>query len=147
MSVAETEEAHAIRGLDSASAELAQTFVRWLETAIRPERLFSPEVFGDVSTPQWRIQTRGPEELFAVREAGHPGDGRVRVEGLDLTARGFLLQFDERWSAEGQRWYARELIHAVVDGDVISELIVYCTGDWDEATQRRHATEVVLLRP
>jgi hypothetical protein len=58
MSVAGTEKVPAIRGLDSASAELAQTLVHWLETAIRPERLFSPAVFGDVSTPKWRIQTR-----------------------------------------------------------------------------------------
>jgi hypothetical protein len=64
---------------------------------------------------------------------------------VPLTAR-VLRQFDERWSAEGQRSYARELVHAVVDGDVISELVVYGTGDWDEATHPRHAAEVVLLR-
>ena len=68
----------------------------------------------------------------------------MSVEGLDRTTRGFLLQFAERWAAGGQQWYARELIHAVVTGGSISELIVYCTGDWDEDLQRRHAAEVEL---
>ena len=53
------------------------------------------------------VQATGPDELFAIREADHHGQGRVRVEHLDRTARGFLLQFEERWVANGQHWYAR----------------------------------------
>lgn len=34
----------------------------------------------------------------------------------------------------------------VLDGS-ISAISVYCTGDWDEAFQARHAREVALLRP
>jgi hypothetical protein len=34
----------------------------------------------------------------------------------------------------------------VVDGS-IAELTVYCTGDWDEARQREHASTVSLIRP
>jgi len=133
--------------LDAQSAVLAERLVRWLETGVRPEYMLSPDVFGDVSLPQWRVQTNGPEELYAVREVGHPGPGTVRVERLDQTGRGFLLQFDERWPAQGQQWYAREIVHAVVDAGRIAELVVYCTGDWDEATQHRHAAEVHLARP
>jgi hypothetical protein len=133
--------------LDAATAVLAGRLVRWLETAVRPERLFSPDVFGDLSLPQWRIQTSNPDALYAVREVGHPSPGTVTVEHLDRTARGFLLQFAERWSAQGQQWYAREIIHAVVEAGYITEIVVYCTGDWDEATQRRHAAEVSLPRP
>ena len=77
----------------------------------------------------------------------HHGQGRVRVEHLDRTARGFLLQFEERWVANGQHWYARELIHAVVEEALITELIIYCTGDWDERAQRLHAAKVQLARP
>lgn len=136
----------AVLGADH--ARLAETLIRWLADGVRPARLFAPEVFADVSLPQWRLQATNAEELYAIREGGgHTGGGRVSVEGLDRTTRGFLLQFAERWAAGGQRWYARELIHAVVTGGLITELIVYCTGDWDEATQRRHATEVYLPRP
>ena len=133
--------------LDATSATLAEVFVRWLETGVRPDGLFSPAVFGDLSLPQWRVQTSGPDELYAVRAAGHQGPHTVRVEQLDRTGRGFLLQFAERWPADGQQWYARELVLAVVEGDRIAELTLYCTGDWDEATQRRHAREVRLVRP
>ena len=53
--------------------------------------------------------------MFGIREGEHPFIGRVHVEGLDRTTRGFLLQFEERWDAEGQEWYCRELMHRVVD--------------------------------
>ena len=39
------------------------------------------------------------------------------------------------------------MIRAVVAGGRIAELAVYCTGDWDEPTQQRHAAEVQLARP
>jgi hypothetical protein len=34
----------------------------------------------------------------------------------------------------------------VTDG-AISEVSVYCTGDWDDALVARHRNEVALLRP
>ena len=76
-----------------------------------------------------------------------PYTGRVRVEALDRTSRGFLLQFEERWEADGQQWYCRELIHCVVTDGWITELVIYCTGDWDEQVQRQHAEQVRLSRP
>jgi hypothetical protein len=81
-----------------------------------------------------------------LREDDHPFQGEVRVEALDRTARGFLIQFEERWAAGGQRWYCRELIHCMVSGGRITELAIYCTGDWDEAVQQRHAQQVRLIR-
>ena len=54
------------------------------------------------------------------------------MEALDPTGRGFLVQFEERWDAEGQQWYCRELVHCVIESGRISELTAYCTGDWDE---------------
>ena len=135
------------RALDGRKGELAQILVRWLENAVRPEDLLAAVAFGDLTFPHWRIQTRTADELFAVREgAGHLGEHDIRVERLDPTGSGFLLQFEERWTSGGQRWYAREMIHAVVEDGLVAELILYCTGDWDEETQRRHAAEVTLLR-
>jgi hypothetical protein len=126
---------------------LAEKFVDWLESGVRPIRLFDADVFADLSLPHWRVQATGPDEIFAIRETDHHGQGRVRVEHLDRTARGFLLQFEERWVANGQHWYAGELIHAVAEEALITELIIYCTGDWDERAQRRHAAKVQLARP
>lgn len=133
--------------IDDQLAGLSRRFVTWLETGVRPARMFAPDVFADLSLPHWRLQAHGPGSTFHLREDSHPYQGEVRVEGLDRTSRGFLLQFEERWQADGQQWYCRELIHCVVTDGLISELVVYCTGDWDEAAQHRHAAEVQLLRP
>ena len=133
--------------LDGALADLAQELVTWLETGVRPVDMFAPHVFADLTVPHWRLQAEGVDGAFRTREDNHPQRGKVRVEALDRTSRGFLLQFEERWEAEGQQWYCRELMHCVVTDGRISELAIYCTGDWDEAVQRRHAEQVRLLRP
>ena len=126
--------------------ELAATFVRWLETGVRPDDMFSENVFADLSLPHWRVQASGPDAVFRLREDSRPFPGKVTVEALDHTSRGFLIQFEERWRAEGQDWYCRELIHGVVTDGRIAELAIYCTGDWDEEVQQRHVNQVRLLR-
>jgi hypothetical protein len=133
--------------VDAQVADLAQMFVTWLETGIRPDAMFAEEVFADLSVPHWRVQAEGADATFHLREDEHSFQGKVRVEALDRTSRGFLLQFEERWDADGQRWYCRELIHAVVADGRITELAISCTGDWDEAVQERHAAQVRLVRP
>jgi hypothetical protein len=122
-------------------------FIEFLETNEPPEGLFAPDVFVDMSLPQWRLQAGTREDAVAIRTGGHPCTGQVRVERLCQTESGFTLEFEERWTDEdGQQWYCREMIRADVVGDTIVDLAVYCTGDWDEATQREHAAAVRLLR-
>ena len=133
--------------VEGGMADLARELVTWLETGVRPDAMFADDVFVDLTVPHWRLQAEGGDGAFRTREDNHPQPGKVRVEALDRTSRGFLLQFEERWEAEGQRWYCRELIHCVVTDGWISELAIYCTGDWDEAVQRRHAEQVRLIRP
>jgi len=137
----------AVPGVDGGLSDLADELVAWLETGVRPSGMFADDVFCDLSLPHWRVQASGPDAVFGVREADHPYQGRVRVEALDRTTRGFLIQFEERWEAEGQPWYCRELIHCIVTDGRISELSVSCTGDWDAELQRRHDEQVRLLRP
>jgi hypothetical protein len=129
--------------VDAAVADL----VRWLETG-EASGTFADDCFADISLPHWRVQTGSAEELMAARRRLHPAPGRVHVERVDRTDHGFAIAFEERWRAEGQDWYARELIRADVDGaGRVVDLAVYCTGDWDEARQAEHAADVVLLRP
>jgi len=130
-------------GPDAAVARL----VHWLETGEGAEETFASDCFLDLSLPQWRIQSDTREALVAVRRDGHPAPGRVRVERVDRTGSGFVIAFEERWSAAGQEWYCRELIRADVAGGRITELAAACTGDWDEEVQARHARDVSLLRP
>jgi hypothetical protein len=129
-------------------AAVAARFVRWLETGDGAERVFAPDVFGDVTLPHWRVQGATAADLIAIRRAGHPYPGTVRVERLEPTPRGWVMQIEERWTDEhGAPWYCREMFRADVTDGLISDFAVYCCGDWDEATVRRHAAEVTLLRP
>ncbi|TDP89061.1 hypothetical protein [Labedaea rhizosphaerae] len=121
--------------------------IHFLETGAAPEGLFAPDVFADLSLPHWRLQTATAGQIVAVRAEQHPFPGRVRVERVEPTEHGFTIEFEERWTHEGQSWYCREMIRADLAGDSIVEMSVYCTGDWDEARQREHAAAVALLRP
>jgi hypothetical protein len=120
--------------------------IKFLETGTAPGGLFAPDLFADLSLPQWRIQAASAEEILAIRADGHPFPGQVRVERIERTEHGFTIEFEERWDHEGQRWYCREMIRADVVGDSIVEMAIYCTGDWDEAKQREHADSVRLIR-
>jgi hypothetical protein len=126
---------------------LAESLVGWLETGVRPVDLFADDAFADLTLPHWRVQAEGADAAFRLREQQHPFPGKVTTARVDRTSGGFLTQLEERWDADGQRWYCRELIHSIVADGRISELVVYCCGDWDEDVQRRHAQEVRLVRP
>ncbi|MGX7678800.1 hypothetical protein ACSMXN_07865 [Jatrophihabitans sp. DSM 45814] len=129
------------------SSVAVANLIRFLETGTIPDGLFAPDLFADLSLPHWRIQTATAEDIIAERVAGHPFPGQVRVERVEQTEHGFTIEFEERWSNEGQRWYCREMIRADLVGDTIVELSIFCTGDWDEAKQREHAAAVHLIRP
>ena len=137
--------------VDTARAEartLATAFVTWLETGSAPDGLFAPDAFLDLSLPQWRLQTDSADALVRVRLEGHPDPGRVSRWRADPTPDGFLFEFEERWTdARGESWYAREMLRATVTDGRISEISIYCTGDWDQARQAEHAQAVRLLRP
>lgn len=120
--------------------------IEYLETGTAPEGLFAPDVFLDLSLPQWRLQAATAEEALAIRAQGHPSPGQVRVERVSQTGTGFTIEFEERWHAHGQDWYCREMIRADVVADSIVDMSVYCTGDWDEARQREHTGSVTLVR-
>ncbi|MFE3199086.1 hypothetical protein [Embleya sp. NPDC059237] len=126
---------------------LVANLITFLETGTPPEGLFGPDSFCDLTLPQWRLQARGIEDLIALRKGGHPAPGTVARHRVDPTPTGFVIEVEERWEQDEQHWYCRELIRADVEGDTIARLSVYCTGDWDEAQQHRHAEEVTLLEP
>ncbi|HSD86321.1 MAG TPA: hypothetical protein VLB44_02360 [Kofleriaceae bacterium] len=128
--------------------KLAKKLVELLETGDAAPGLLAADVFCDLSMPTWRVQTQGIADLLDLRRAGgHPSTGRVTRWRCDPTPRGFVLEFEERWQADGRDWYAREMVRADVEGGAVTNLSVYCTGDWDRAREAEHAREVRLLRP
>ena len=132
---------------EARARELASQFITLLETGTAPAGLFTPDVFCDFTMPQWRLQAQGDADVVGLRRHGHPAPGRVPRSRFDATTTGFVLEVEEQWEAGGESWYCRELFRADVTGGSISQLSVYCTGDWDAALVARHAATVPLLRP
>jgi hypothetical protein len=132
---------------DGRARALADKFIVFLETGAAPDGLFAPDVFCDFTMPQWRLQSAGIEDTVALRKGGHPCPGRVPRTRFDLTPTGFVLEVEEDWDQDGERWTCREMMRADIDDDGISHLSVYCTGDWDSARRAEHAAAVTLLRP
>ena len=135
--------------VDAAQVQrLSDDMVTFLETNVPPDGLFHPDVFCDLSLPQWRLQTDGVDALVRLRLEGHPNTGQVRRRRADATPDGFIFEFEERWTdANGENWYAREMLRATVSDGRITEASIYCTGDWNQARQTEHAQAVRLLRP
>ena len=134
--------------ISSAQADaIARRLIEFLETGAVPPGLFAPDVFLDFTPPLWRIQAQGIDDVTRVRLAGHPGTGEVSSWRCDATARGFVLELEERWVSDGRPWYAREIMRADVEGEQIVALSVFCTGDWTAERCAQHAREVRLLRP
>ncbi len=122
-------------------------FVAFLETGAT-QGVFAPDLFADISLPHWRVQVQGAEELTATKNNLHPPAGRTRVEKVLAGERGYTIKVEERWEDGGQQWYCREAFLCDLDDEGrITELSVYCTGDWDEAAVARHTEAATLLRP
>jgi hypothetical protein len=127
--------------------ELADKCISFMETGQVPDALFAADLFLDFTMPLWRLQAGNVEDAVGIRRAGHPSPGRVPRSRYDRTEKGFVLEVEETWEQDGDSWYCRELLRAdVVDG-LISELSVYCTGDWDSARVAEHGSTVPLIRP
>jgi hypothetical protein len=132
---------------ETAGRRLAAKLITFLETGVPPEGLFTAEAFCDFTMPLWRLQFQGVENIARGRKAGHPSPGRVPRSRFDATTTGFVLEVEEEWGQDGEAWYCRELFRADVADGSISQISVYCTGDWDQAQVARHRETVELLRP
>jgi hypothetical protein len=122
-------------------------FVRFLETGQVSDGLFAPDVFCDLTVPTWRLQAEGVPDTVGLRLGGHPSPSRVTVRRVDPIPSGFVVEFEERWRDDADDWYCRELIRADVTDGAITQLSIYCTGDWDTARVAEHAAAVRLPRP
>lgn len=142
--------ANTVPGMRPPIETAVANLIRFIETGAVTEGLFAPDIFADLSLPQWRLQAATDRDIIAIRQTSHPFPGRVRVERVDQTDHGFLIEFEERWHHDGQDWYCREAIRADVIADSIVEMSIYCTGDWARGRRRaprRHRRRLRIARP
>jgi hypothetical protein len=128
--------------------EVVGEFIEFNETGTPPSALFTDDVFVDFTMPHWRLQAGDRDGLVALRRSGHPGASSVPDYRVDPTENGFVIEWTERWTdAQGRDWYCREMARAELRDGSISEISVYCTGDWDTERVAEHRATVTLLRP
>jgi hypothetical protein len=108
-----------------------------------PDGLLAPDVFCDFTMPTSRLQAPGIEDTVALRRTGHPGLGSVPRWRSDPTPTGFVLEIEDAWD-DGEHWTCRELFRADISDEGITQISVYCTGDWDAARRAEHAAAVTL---
>ena len=70
----------------------------------------------------------------------------ARILRVVPTATGFVVEHEETHRAETVEVARRLWLCEVRDG-VITEVVGYCNGGWDDELRARHAAEAPMLRP
>jgi ketosteroid isomerase-like protein len=109
--------------------------------------LFAPGAFFDLNMPVWRFQLEGGDAFAAQLRSIARGTVRLDVLRTVPTASGFVAEHEERQVTEGEVFSARRLWLCEVHDGRITEVVGYCSGEWDEALRARHAAEAPMVRP
>ena len=112
--------------------------------------VFSADVFFDLNMPVWRFQLQGREAWETqLRTLAAHGGGDVRVDVVRTvpTVAGFVTEHEEYQHVDGQDLSARRLWLCEVRDGLITNVVGYCSGEWDEELRARHAVEAPMLRP
>jgi len=131
----------------STAERLSEALAEVFRTAEMGDVL-TDDVFLDGNPPLWRFQLQGIEAFEEWYKSYAPnGMDEVTVVRTVPTATGFVTELTERVRDDGNEITGREIVLCTVRDRRISELTVYCSGDWDEELRARHAAEAPMLRP
>jgi len=130
-------------------ARLSERFHDSFRTLHLGDDAFSPDVFFDLNMPVWRFQVEGATAFGAQLRhlADGGGDIRIDVQRTVPTVSGFVTEHVQHQEVKGQELTARRLFLCEVREGRIAEVVVYCSGEWDEALRARHAVEAPMVRP
>ena len=109
--------------------------------------VLADEVFLDGHPPLWRFQLQGRDALDAWIKGFMPGGADTTVVRTIPTVTGFITEFTGHHQDNGEEITDRKILLAEVRAGRITELTIYCSGDWDAELRARHAAETQLLRP
>lgn len=101
----------------------------------------------DVNLPQWRYQRRPAALLPELRALCGLPDRKVAVGYHEATADGGVVELVTELTVDGEPRMIREAWLIRTDGELVSELTIYCTAMWDAAAIARNRAEEPLLRP
>jgi hypothetical protein len=122
-------------------------FVRFLETAEDTDELLDPQVFVDYNVPHWRFQTQGAEILARQLKDDAPNGAKVTTGRPLATPTGFVVEADYvQDDQHGDDTRYRTMWAVETRDGRIAEIVLYCTGEWDKATQARQAAEAPMIQ-
>ena len=133
--------------LDDATAqELSERLADVFRTAHAGDVL-TDDVFLDGNPPLWRFHVQGRDAFNTWIKGFMPQGADTTVVRTIPTVSGFVTEFVDRHEENGEAITSRKILLCEVRGGRISELTVYCSGDWNAELRARHATETELIRP
>jgi ketosteroid isomerase-like protein len=109
--------------------------------------LFADDVFLDGHPPRWRFQLQGRDAFAAWLRGYSPEGAETTVVRTVPTVSGFVAEFVGRHRERGEDITDRKILLCEVQHGRITDLTIYCSGDWDAALRARHAAEAPILRP
>ena len=120
---------------------LATALNRCFETFTADDDTFAADAFFDLLPPFWRFQLPG-------RRPSSPNFGRSRAAPRPPASCGSSRPCpDSFWSTRRPRrtrWRAAPPVRGARRG--ITDVLLYCNGEWDAALRARHAAEAPMLR-
>jgi hypothetical protein len=131
---------------DALAQELSERLADVFRTA-DADVVLADDVFLDGHPPLWRFQLQGRDAFNAWIKGFTPGGFDTTVVRTIPTATGFVTEFTSHHHDNGEDITDRKILLAEVHGDRITELTIYCSGDWNAELRARHAAETELIRP
>jgi ketosteroid isomerase-like protein len=131
---------------DAAAQELSERLADVFRAAQATDVL-AEDVFLDGNPPEWRFQLQGRDTFDAWIKSFMPDGAETTVVRTIPTTTGFVTELTGRHDEDGREITDRKILLAEVRDGRITELTVYCSGDWDPDLRARHAAETQLIRP
>jgi hypothetical protein len=133
--------------IETTARRLSERFNDVFRTFDAGDDLFSPDAFFDLNMPVWRFQIQGPEAFASQVKAINRGPVRIDILRTVPTVSGFVTEHVEHQQVDGQGLSARRLWLCEVRDGLITDIVGYCSGEWDEELRARHAAEAPMIRP
>jgi len=126
----------------------AQQLLHLLETGEPADGLLATDFLADLNVPGWRFQTKGADDFVAWQRGEMPEGCRIEVGRFLRTESGWLME-TVQWvpSGPGELMFRNVSFVRVGDEGPIEELVLYCTGEWDEEQRARQALEAPMYEP
>lgn len=131
---------------DALAQDLSERLADVFRTADTGDVL-ADDVFLDGHPPLWRFQLQGRDPFDAWIKSFMPDGADTTVVRTIPTVTGFVTEFAGHHQDNGEDMTDRKILLAEVRAGRITELTIYCSGDWNAELRARHAAETQLLRP